>query len=153
MPLGIKIGRIVAALTVATLLPAINPSLAQVNGGISRSNSIPSSELNEWTDFIFGLVHPEMEGRVIQPHQTQYKQEWLAIREALKDKLVWTQMLCVDDSYGYHLTDYKEAITAISDAVFHVRHPELGGRQIQPYETELIREWESISDNFPLSLC
>ncbi|NEP56849.1 MAG: hypothetical protein F6K31_07455 [Symploca sp. SIO2G7] len=148
------------ALTIVPNLAFFSPvSLAQRQQGTweqystNRPSSIPSSKLNESTDFYFGLVHPEMQGRTIQPYQTQYKQEWLAIREVLRNRLVWTQQPCIDDSFNWYLTDYSETITAISDAVFHVRHPELGGRQIQPHETELIREWKSISENFPLSLC
>ena len=141
------------ALTVATNFTVLAPvSLAQ---SIQTKGYafIPSSELNSWTDSFFWWIYPEMQNRTIQPHQHQYRKEWLAIREALKNKFVWSQLHCVDESYRYLPRDYGEAVNAATDAVFHARHPELGGRQIQPYESELIREWESISENFPLSLC
>ncbi|NEP58446.1 MAG: hypothetical protein F6K31_15760 [Symploca sp. SIO2G7] len=165
MPIGIKPRKLLTAIAVTALTIAPNlaffpsASLAQRQQetweqySTNRPSSIPSLGLNTQTDFYFGLIHLEMQGRAIQPHQTQYQKEWLAIRDVLKDRLVWTQLLCVDESYGYHLTDYSETITAISDAVFYVRHPKLGGRQIQPHETEFIREWKSISENFPPSLC
>ncbi len=141
------------ALTVVTNLTVLAPVSIAQSQQTKSYGFIPSSELNSWTDAFFWWIYPHMEDRAIQPHQHQYKKEWLAIREALRDELVWTQMPCIDESYGYYPGIYSEAISAATDAVFHARHPELGGRQIRPHEIDFIRERKSLSENFPLSLC
>ena len=118
--------------------------------------SVPASVLDQYTDSYFWNVNPEMLNRSIQPHQTQYKKEWLAIREVLNDQLVWMQLpLCYAEpgEYGYEVEDYGETVTALTDAVFYTRHPELNGRKIRPGETALVEEWKAITRMFPPSLC
>lgn len=114
--------------------------------------SVPASVLDQHTDSYFWTVHPEMWDRAIQPHQTQYKKEWLAIREALRDRLVYGQV-CYKDGYDYEVENYGEALFAITDAVFYARHPELNGRKIAPNETSLVQEWNSIYRTFPPDNC
>ncbi len=44
--------------------------------------------------------------------------------------------------------DYRDLrsqqLDGMADRIFNERHPELGGRKIRPYETELAREWAQI---------
>jgi hypothetical protein len=118
--------------------------------------SVPASVLDQSTDSYFWNVHPEMLNRSIQPNQTQYKKEWLAIREVLKDRLVWMVLpYCYAEpgTYGYEVEDYGETVTALTDVVFYARHPELNGRKIRPGETALVEEWNAIARMFPPSLC
>jgi len=118
--------------------------------------SVPASVLDQYTDSYFWNVNPEMLNRSIQPYQTQYKKEWLAIREVLNNQLVWMQLpLCYAEpgEYGYEVEDYGETVTALTDAVFYTRHPGLNGRKIRPEETALVEEWKAITRMFPPSLC
>ncbi|NEO38101.1 MAG: hypothetical protein F6J90_17905 [Moorea sp. SIOASIH] len=104
--------------------------------------SVPEGVLNDFTNFYFWQVNPEMSNRNIKSHQTQYKKEWLAIKEVLKYRMVWMELpRCYADEgdYGYEIEDYGETIRAITDAVFYVRRPELKGRKIRLSETYLIR--------------
>jgi len=116
----------------------------------------PGQVLDQWSNSYFWYVRPEMLNRRIQPSQKLYQREWLAVRAVLQEKLVWMQLPgCVSDSgeYDYELPDYKDAHTAIADAVFYTRHPELRGRKLRPSETRLIEEWNSIYKSFPYSPC
>ena len=118
--------------------------------------SVPEVVLNDFTDFYFWEVNPEMSNNSIKSHQTQYKKEWLAIKDVLKDRIVWMELYrCYADEgeYGYEIEDYGETITAITDAVFYARRPKLKGRKITLSETHLIREWNWIKQSFPYSLC
>ncbi|NEP26252.1 hypothetical protein [Moorena sp. SIO3I6] len=117
---------------------------------------VPESVLDRFTNFYFWQVNPEMSNRNIKSHQTQYKKEWLAIKEVWKYRMVWMELpRCYADEgdYGYEIEDYGETIRAITDAVFYVRRPELKGRKIRLSETHLIREWNWIKQSFPYSLC
>jgi hypothetical protein len=114
--------------------------------------SAPDSILDQHTDSYFWDVHPEMRNRQIQPSQTQYKEEWLAIREVLESRLTY-QKVCYKEGYGYDVENYGETLQALADAVFYVRHPGLAGRKIRPNETGLIEEWNSIVKKFPLDNC
>lgn len=114
--------------------------------------SAPDSILDQYTDSYFRDVHPEMRNRQIQPSQTQYKEEWLAIREVLESRLTYKKV-CYKEGYGYDVENYGETLQALADAIFSVRHPELGGRKIRPDEIELIKEWNSIVKKFPLDNC
>ncbi|AOY82939.1 hypothetical protein BJP36_26525 [Moorena producens JHB] len=117
---------------------------------------VPESVLDRFTNFYFWQANPEMSNKSIKSYQTQYKQEWLAIKEVLKDRIVWTEIpSCYSDdvTYDYDLKDYRETITALIDAVFYASHPELKGRKIRPSETHLIREWKSIKQSFFYDPC
>lgn len=116
----------------------------------------PNQELDEWSNSYFWFVRPEMLNRRIQPSQTLYQREWLSIRAVLRNKLAWMQLpTCVSDSgeYVYELPDYKDAHTAITDAVFYTRYPQLRGRKLKPSETRLVEEWNTIYRSFPYSPC
>jgi hypothetical protein len=118
--------------------------------------SVPASVLDRWTDSYFWTINPEMLDRSIQPHQTQYKKEWLAIRGVFEDRLTWMQLpICYAEpgEYGYEIEDYGDAMAALTDAVFYARHPELNGRKIRANETSLIREWNSINQSVSFGPC
>jgi hypothetical protein len=114
--------------------------------------SVPTSVLDQYTDTYFGVVRPEMRDKKIQPHQTQYTKEWLAIREVLKDRLSYGKV-CFQEGDAYDVKDYGEARMALTDAVFYARHPELAGRKIGADESGLIKEWNSIWRSFPPDNC
>lgn len=114
--------------------------------------SVPTAVLDQYSDSYFWDVRPEMRDKKIQPHQAQYKKEWLAIREALKGRLSYGKV-CFKDGYDYDVQDYGEALIAMTDAVFYARHPELAGRKIKPNETRLTREWNLIWKSFPACNC
>lgn len=118
--------------------------------------TVPTDELNQTTDGYFGFVRPEMRGKKIQPSQTLYQKEWLAIREVMQNRLVWMELpVCYADpgTYGYEVENYGETVEALTNAVFYARHTELVGRLIRPGETALIEEWKAIKRKFPPSLC
>jgi hypothetical protein len=125
---------------------------ASVIAGNQALASVPTSVLDQHTDSYFGDIHPEMRDKRIQAHQTQYQKEWLAIREVLKNKISYTTV-CYKDGYDYDVENYGEALIALTDAVFYVRHPELMGRKLKPSEASLIQEWTSIYRNFPPDNC
>ena len=118
--------------------------------------SIPTSVLNDYTDSYFWNVRPELVNQKIQSHQTQYQKEWSAMREVLRERLVWMELpYCYAEpgTYGYEVQDYGDTVRALTDAVFYARHPELKGRKIRAGETKLIREWNQIKQMFPMSFC
>jgi hypothetical protein len=118
--------------------------------------SVPAPAVDQFTDSYFWTINPGMRNRNIQPHQTQYKKEWLVIREIFQDRLTWMQLpVCYAEpgEYGYEIKDYGEAMTALTDAVFYARHPELNGRKISPNETNLIQEWNSINRSVSFGPC
>jgi hypothetical protein len=107
--------------------------------------SVPDSVLNKFTDLLFWTIHPEMHDRKIQPNQTQYQKEWLAIREVLKDKLIYSTIVDYCASSGYLLNDSEhDPYIALADAIFYTHHPELTGHKIKPSETRLREEWNAI---------
>ncbi|NEO81021.1 hypothetical protein [Moorena sp. SIO4G3] len=117
---------------------------------------VPESVLDNFTNFYFWQANPEMSNKSIKSHQKQYKKEWLAIKEVLKDRIVWMEIpSCYADhgDYGYEVKDYVETITALIDAVFYASHPELKGRKLRPSETHLIREWNLIKQSFIYDPC
>ncbi|AOY82938.1 hypothetical protein BJP36_26520 [Moorena producens JHB] len=121
--------------------------------------SVPEFVLKDFTDFYFWQVNPEMSNNNLNSGQTQYNQEWLAIKDTLKDRIVWRKLPSCDGytddhenyaddlNYSYFVNDNQETITALIDAVFYARHPELKGRKIRPNETHLIREWNLIKQS------
>lgn len=118
--------------------------------------AIPSAELNQYTDSFFWNINPEMRDRSIQPQQTQYQKEWSAIREVLRNRVVWMELpgcYAEPGTYGYEVENYGETVTAVTDAAFYARHPELRGRKIRPDETSLVEEWNSLYRSFPYSPC
>ncbi|NEO38104.1 MAG: hypothetical protein F6J90_17920 [Moorea sp. SIOASIH] len=121
--------------------------------------SVPEFVLHDFTDFYFWQLNPEMSNNSLKSDQTQYNQEWLAIKETLKDRIVWRKLPTCDGytdahenyagdlNYSYFVNDNQETITALINAVFYSRHPELKGRKIRPSETHLIREWNLIKQS------
>jgi hypothetical protein len=130
--------------------------LAIIAASVILSNqalaSVPTSALDQHTDSYFRDIHPEMRDKKIQPHQTQYQKEWSAIREVLRNRLSYGKV-CYKDGYDYDVADYGGTLMALTDAVFYVRHPELTGRKIEPGETWLTKEWNSIWRSFPPDNC
>ena len=120
--------------------------------------SVPEFVVKDFTDFYFWQVNPEMSNNSLKSDQTQYNQEWLAIKETLKNRIVWRKLPRCDGytdhenhaddlNYSYFVNDNQETITALIAAVFYARHPELKGRKIRPNETQLIREWNLIKQS------
>ncbi|AOX02553.1 hypothetical protein BJP34_26695 [Moorena producens PAL-8-15-08-1] len=120
--------------------------------------SVPEFVVKDFTDFYFWQVNPEMSNNSLKSDQTQYNQEWLAIKETLKDRIIWRKLPSCDSyaqhenhaddlNYSYFVNDNQETITALINAVFYARHPELKGRKIKPSETHLIREWNLIKQS------
>ena len=114
--------------------------------------SIPDSVIDQHADTYFRDANPEMLNRQIQPNQTEYQKEWLAIRKVLEDRIVYGKV-CYKEGYGYDVARYGETMQLLADAVFYTRHPELAGRKLRPGETELIKEWNSIARSFPPDNC
>ncbi len=107
--------------------------------------SVPDSVLNKFTNLLFWTIHPEMHDKKIQPNQTEYQKEWLAIREVLQDKLIYDTRVEYCGRPGYLLTNSgNDPYIALADAIFYTRHPELGGGKIQLNETHLQEEWNAI---------
>jgi hypothetical protein len=121
----------------------------------------PEKAIDELTDFIFYNLHPQLNRRKIRPNETQYINEWAAIKKVVSsDNLVY-QNACGRNSTNYEwlLSKYdgegggrqgrtislsSPVLDKVADAVFYNRHPELGYRRIQPDETRLVSEWSKI---------
>ncbi len=134
-------------------LPVIVSSIIFASQAIA---SVPDRVLNEFTDSGFWNIRPEMLNRTIQPNQTLYRREWSAIKEVMSKLLMWRELPhCYADpgTYGYDVENYAEMVTAVTDAVFYARHPELQRRKLRPSETRLIEEWNGIYRSFPYSPC
>lgn len=124
------------------------------------AQSSRSEVVDDWTDYFFYGVRPEMKGRRISSSQTLYAREWSALRQVVNQYVAWTQTNCGEPpqyaTYGYDLTDLPLS-DELADAVFYGRHPELNGRTIRSGETALAREWRAIhskiADIMPLDLC
>lgn len=134
----------------ATPLPVEATSVSKliIENQLFLSRAVPDSKIDEFTDFYFYVIHPEMEGNRIQREQFLYQKEWLAIRAVVRHRIAWTKLsLCQADigEYGYDLVgDLSELASAITDAAFYARHPNLVGRKIRVGETKLTEEWNAI---------
>jgi hypothetical protein len=121
----------------------------------------PEKAIDRLTDFIFYNLHPELNRRKIRSDETQYINEWAAIKKVVSnDNLVYADV-CDGNSRNYEwlLSKYdgegggrqgrtislsSPVLDKVADAVFYNRHPELNYRRIQPSETRLASEWSKI---------
>lgn len=112
------------------LIPEINSQHGRVSARELSQHSLPVAQvdtdfrtqqwqLDKMADRIFNERHPELEGRKIQPDDTELAAEWQGIRKC----------------------------DAVVDYIFYNRHPELGGRKIRSDETYFAQEWADISNN------
>jgi len=117
-----------------------------------------SQAIDYWTDHYFYQLHPEMENKTIQKHQTFYKKEWLVIQNLVRTYLSWgvpcgalldDEELDLDPGPPRYYVDVS--LTTAADTIFYARHPELKGRKIRPEETRLKEEWSNIEEAFHYS--
>lgn len=119
----------------------------------------PEKAIDDLTDVLFYSLHPELNRRQIRSDETQYINEWAAIKKVVsEDNLVYGDA-CGRNSNNYEwlLSKYdgegpgrnasalsSPVLDKVADAVFYTRHPELVYRRIQPGETRLASEWSRI---------
>jgi hypothetical protein len=124
------------------------------------ANRAPEKAIDELTDFIFYNLHPQLNRRRIRPNETQYINEWAAIRKVVSsDNLVYEKECGrnLNNNYQWQLSSYDSSglarnasplsspvLNKVADAVFYLRHPELDYRRIQPTETSLASKWLQI---------
>ncbi|MCU0547468.1 MAG: hypothetical protein MUE44_35795 [Oscillatoriaceae cyanobacterium Prado104] len=120
------------------------------------ANNAPEKDLDKFTDMIFYRLHPQLNDRKIRSNETQYINEWAAIRKVLRDgNLVYEQGCNVrlewrlseydtPGRFGVGLVAFSSVLNKVADAVFYTRYPGLGYRRIQPDETRLVSEWSKI---------
>jgi hypothetical protein len=120
------------------------------------ANNAPEKAIDESTDFIFYRLHPQLNSRKIRSNETQYINEWAAIKKVLADGNLVYKRFC-GPNFGWHLAEYdtpgrhpreimvfSSVLNKVADAIFYTRHPELGYRKIRPSETSLASEWSQI---------
>jgi len=125
------------------------------------ANNAPEQAIDTLTDSIFYRLHPELNRRKIRSDETQYINEWTAIKKVVSnDNLVYGDVCDFKSkNYEWLLSKYdgegpgRQGVTSpltspvldkVADAVFYTRHPELNYRKIQPSETRLVSEWSKI---------
>lgn len=120
------------------------------------ANRAPEKAIDELTDYIFYNLHPQLNNRRIRSDETQYVNEWAAIKKVVSnDKLVYEKECGrnLNNNYQWRLSSYDSSVLArnasplsspvlnkVADAVFYTRNPELGYRRIQPSEKRLVSE-------------
>jgi len=114
-----------------------------------------SEAIKSWTDHYFYQLHPEMENKTIQKHQSFYKREWLVIQNLVRTHLSWG-VTCealvemnIDPGPPQYYVDVS--LTTAANTIFYARHPELKGRKIRSEETHLKNEWHEIEGAFHYS--
>jgi len=133
-------------------------NLAAVPVQVAASQA-PEKAINNLTDLIFYNLHPELNRRKIRSDETQYINEWAAIKKVVsEDNLVYRDTCSGrSNNYEWFLSNYDDeyrrrnasplsspVLDRVADAVFYTRHPELVYRRIQPSETRLASEWLQI---------
>lgn len=131
------------------------------------ANRAPEKALDGLTDLIFYQLHPELNHRKIRSDETQYINEWAAIKQVVSnDNLVYGDVCDANSrNYEWLLSKYdgegpgRQGVTSpftspvldkVADAVFYTRHPELNYRKVQPSETRLVSEWSKIRQGVSL---
>ncbi|MDB9517501.1 hypothetical protein PN466_11135 [Roseofilum reptotaenium CS-1145] len=121
-------------------------------------NPISPEAIDLWTDRFFYSVNPQLSERKIRPDETEYVREWNAIQSVMQALLIPHNHNCesglansaLANSAG--LANYDSVsrngvnlsskdLDRVADAIFYLRNPEFGDRQIQPGETRLANEW------------
>jgi hypothetical protein len=91
-------------------------------------------------------VRPQMRGQEIRPEQELYQREWAAIRQVVRYNtepgLPGSEPGGCGTGVFFKSSD--AAYDSVADAVFYARHPEIKGREIQPGEPHLVKEWQTI---------
>ncbi|HBK99808.1 MAG TPA: hypothetical protein DD001_22050 [Microcoleaceae bacterium UBA10368] len=119
------------------------------------ANNAPEKAIDEFTDSIFYRLHPQLNSRKIRSNETQYINEWAAIRKVVRDNLVYELECTRRLSYDWLISKYdgqarnglilsSPVLNKVADVVFYTRHLELGYRRIHPSETSLASEWSRI---------
>ena len=122
------------------------------------ASQAPEKAIDNLTDSIFYNLYPGLNRRKIRSDETQYINEWAAIKKVVsQDSLVY-QDVCGRNSNNYEwlLSKYdgqgsgrdasafsSPVLDKVADAIFYTRHPELG-RKIKPGEYKLKNEWMKI---------
>lgn len=127
------------------------------------ANNAPEKAIDELTDSIFYKLHPQLNRRKIRSNETQYINEWAAVRKVLMGDGNLVYERGCGPSYWWHLSEYDDMrrngveiirfsslLNKVADAVFYTRHPELGYRTIQRSETSLASEWSKIRQGVSL---
>ena len=121
------------------------------------ASQAPEKAIDNLTDSIFYNLYPGLNRRKIRSDETQYINEWAAIKKVVsQDSLVY-QDVCGRNSTNYEwlLSQYdgqsrnglilsSPILNKVADAILYTRYPELGDRRIQPSETSLASEWFKI---------
>jgi hypothetical protein len=136
--------------------PITHPAAVPVQVAASQT---PEKAIDNLTDSIFYRLYPRLNHRKIRSDETQYINEWAAIKKVVsQDSLVY-QDACGRNSTNYEwlLSKYDDespgnntsvfsspVLDKVADAIFYTRHPELVYRRIQPSEMRLASEWSGI---------
>ncbi|NJK68168.1 MAG: hypothetical protein HC789_15590 [Microcoleus sp. CSU_2_2] len=94
------------------------------------TNRAPEKVIDELTDSIFYKLHPQLNRCKIRPNETQYINEWAAIRKVLRDGNLVYERGC---GLWWHLSEYdtpgrygeiikfSPVLNKVADAVFYTR--------------------------------
>jgi hypothetical protein len=138
----------VCALTIALVLGGAN--LASANQ--SRTQSVDSV-----TDWLFYNVNPELNRRKLQSDDSEYIQEWNAIRAVVDTGLRYDarnskSMAC--DVPDWYFENNDEAFRdRLADAIFYHRHPEMNGQPIRSTDRTSIRKWTKLKRSMNVAYC
>ena len=151
---------ILPLLSVKAIAQPISYSVA--DSVMIAANNAPEKAIDEFTDSIFYKLHPQLNRRQIRSNETQYINEWAAIRKALRDDNFVYQRGCnvrlewqlseydTPGRYGREIIVFSSVLNQVADAVFYTRHPELGYCTIKSSETRLASEWSKIRQGVSL---
>ena len=109
------------------------------------ANRSPEKAIDRLTDFIFYNLHPQLNRRKIRSDETQYVNEWAAIKKVVSDDNLVYQDVCDGNSRNYEwlLSKYdgegggrqgrtislsSPVLDKVAGAVFYARHRELDYR-------------------------
>lgn len=113
------------------------------------ANKAPEKAIDELTDYIFYNLHPQLNRRKIRSDETQYINEWAAIKKVVSNDNLVYQDACGRNSTNYEwlLSKYdgegpgragrtislsSPVLDKVADAVFYTRHPELATAEYNP---------------------
>jgi hypothetical protein len=138
----------VCALTIALVLGGAN--LASANQ--SREQSVDSV-----TDWLFYNVNPELNRRKLQSDESDYIQEWQAIRAVVNTGLRYdarnsNSRACQIPDW-YFDNDDEAFRDRLADAIFYHRHPEMNGQPISRTDRYSIRTWNKLKRSMGVAYC
>ncbi len=131
----------VCALTIA--LAFSNANLAHADEGLTESRE---ASIEQFTDGFFYQANPELNRRKIQPGESDYIQEWQAIRDVVSQEITFNpnagRRSCLPKWY---VPNNDAAIfDRVADQIFYTRNPDLNGQKIMPNDRVNIRRWSNI---------